>query len=153
MGREARPLEEALLEGIDEVAGLHALDPDEAWRRVAALRTRSGALQRSYLWKGLYDVFLHRWLGVLPRERFLFVDFRALVRWPVEVTDRAQRFLGLAPEPLREARVWTRGSYERATVPAAAARLREAFAPHVRRVHELTGIDLHGPPRLPSGPG
>jgi hypothetical protein len=108
-------------------------------------RLADGTLERSpehqhfsYLARGRYAEQLERWFAVVPRERFLVLRFEDLARDPLGVLNVTLGFLGLpgAAAVSLEARNTRR--YPPMT-EATAARLREYFEPHNRRLEALLG--------------
>lgn len=113
------------------------------------LRLADGTLARSrehqhfsYLARGRYAEQLDRWFGLFPRAQFLLLRFEDLARQPLEVLNVTLDFLGLprADSVSLEARNTRR--YE-PMAEATAARLREYFEPHTRRLEALLGRSMH----------
>jgi len=111
-------------------------------------RLADGTLERSpehqhfsYLARGRYAEQLERWFAVVPRERFLVLRFEDLARDPLGVLNHALDFLGLpgAAAVSLEARNTRRYP---PMAEATAARLREHFEPHNRRLEALLGRPL-----------
>ena len=94
----------------------------------------------SYVGQGEYVRALERWLRLFPRELFLFVVSEDLFGHPEATYARVTGFLGLPP--------LTTASFERfnfhagpSIEPDTRRALAERFAPHNRRLTELTGVD------------
>jgi hypothetical protein len=103
---------------------------------------RSWAHQHhSYFSRGLYAEQLERWLNHFEREQILVLSAERLFADPSGTVRRTQEFLGLAPEALADMAARNGRSY----APIAAAtreRLRRAFEPHNRRLHDLLDHDF-----------
>jgi hypothetical protein len=92
-----------------------------------------------------YAEHLERWLEAFPREQFLFLNFDTeLAAAPDATLTRVQEFLGLPPHSDGPLPTLNAGSYD-ALSAETRERLNEYFAPHNRRVSELTGIDFGWP--------
>ena len=134
-GREKLEFEEAI---AAEPARIEAADAQLA----------DGSLDRSadhqhfsYLARGRYAEQLERWFALYPRERFHVVRFEDLVKEPLARLNDVLAFLGLPAA----SRVDLEPRNTRRYPPmseAMAARLRDYFAPHNRRLEVLLGRDL-----------
>lgn len=134
-GREKLEFEEAI---AAEPARVEAADAQLA----------DGSLDRSadhqhfsYLARGRYAEQLERWFALYRRERFHVVRFEDLVMEPLARLNDVLAFLGLPAA----SRVDLEPRNTRRYPPmseAMAARLRDYFAPHNRRLEVLLGRDL-----------
>ena len=81
---------------------------------------------------------LERWFEVLPRERFLLLRFEELARDPLAVLNRTLACLGLPEATAVSLEARNTRRYP-PLAEATAARLRDYFAPHNRRLEALLG--------------
>jgi hypothetical protein len=95
----------------------------------------------SYLARGRYAEQLERWFAAFPREQFLILRFEDLAREPLAVLNRTLGFLGLAPATSVSLEARHKRSYPPMS-EATAARLREYFEPHNRRLEALLGQSM-----------
>jgi hypothetical protein len=111
-------------------------------------RLADGTLERSpehqhfsYLARGRYAEQLERWFAVVPRERFLVLRFEDLARDPLGVLNVTLDVMGLpcVASVSLEARNTRRYP---PLAEATAARLREHFEPHNRRLEALLSRTL-----------
>jgi hypothetical protein len=96
----------------------------------------------SYLARGRYAEQLERWFAVFPRGQFLVIRFEDLAREPLAALNVTLDFVGLP----RAASVSLEARNTRKYPPladATAARLREYFEPHNRRLEALLGRPMH----------
>lgn len=131
-GRETLSFEEAIAAEADRLGA-------------SSQQLADGTLERgyahqhfSYLARGRYAEQLERWFTPFPRGQFLILRFEDLARDPLRVLDTTVGFLGLPPT--RSVSLEARNTRRYPPMAAAtAARLREYFAPHDRRLHALLG--------------
>lgn len=103
---------------------------------------RSEAHQHlSYLARGRYAEQLERWYALYPRERVLVLRFEDLVRQPLAVLNETLAFLGLPPASSANLGARNTRRYP-PMAEATAARLREYFEPHNRRLEALLGRSM-----------
>jgi len=95
----------------------------------------------SYLSRSRYAEQVERWLGLFPRDQFLFLKAEDLFGEPERTLDTVCEFMGLSPyRPERPPELNT-AQYE--TMPAdTRAMLSEYFRPHNERLYELVGVDF-----------
>jgi len=111
----------------------------------AEARLADGTLQRSfehqhfsYLARGRYAEQLARWFELFPREQFLILRFEDLARDPLGTLGTTLAFLGLSP--LESVSLEARHTRKYPPMAeATAARLRQYFEPHNRRLEALLG--------------
>jgi hypothetical protein len=92
----------------------------------------------SYLARGRYAEQLERWFESFPREQFLILCFEDLARDPLGTLNTTLGFLGLPPAGA----VSLEARHTRKYPPMSdgtAARLRDYFEPHNRRLEALLG--------------
>lgn len=104
--------------------------------------------QFSYVAQGRYAEQLEAWFEHFPRERFLFLRSQDLFTDPEATFARTLGFLGLPPYELDEYEAF---NYHpgRGIEPETRRRLQELFAPEIRRLESLLGIDLGWDARAP----
>lgn len=103
---------------------------------------RSEAHQHlSYLARGSYAEQLERWFALYPRERVLVLRFEDLVRQPLAVLNETLAFLGLPPAASANLGARNTRRYP-PMADATAARLREYFEPHNRKLETLLGRSM-----------
>jgi hypothetical protein len=91
-----------------------------------------------------YAEHLERWFEVFPREQFLFLSFDEIVASPQRALDKVHTHVGLPAHEHTDLPVLNSGSY-RPMAEETRERLNAYFAPHNRRLYELTGIDFGWP--------
>jgi hypothetical protein len=91
-----------------------------------------------------YAEHLERWLKVFPREQLLFLKFEDVIRDPQSALDQIYEHIRLPPYRHEALPVLNAGAYEQLSEQTR-ARLNDYFAPHNRRLYELTGIDFGWP--------
>jgi hypothetical protein len=111
-------------------------------------RLADGTLERSpehqhfsYLARGRYAEQLERWFAVVPRERFLVLRFEDLARDPLGVLNVTLDVLGLPGVASVSLEARNTRRYP-PLAEATAARLREHFEPHNRRLEALLSRTL-----------
>jgi hypothetical protein len=134
-GRESLSFEEAIDAEVERLGNSH--------RRLA-----DGSLERSrehqhfsYLARGRYAEQLDSWFACFPRGQFLVLRFEDLARDPLGILNVTLDFLGLP----RAGTVSLEARNTREYPPmdhATAARLREYFEPHDRRLEALLGRSM-----------
>lgn len=134
----AETFEEALELEAERLAGEEQQEIDDP--RFHSWRVFRWGYQRT----SRYAEHLERWLAVYPREQFLFLSFeRDIAGDPEGTLARVQEFLGLPPHKPSMEKL-NAGSYK-ALSDETRDRLNDYFAPHNRRLYELTGIDFGWP--------
>lgn len=95
----------------------------------------------SYFTRGIYADQLVRWFSVVPRERFLVVEYERFFSDPTEQLDRVLGFLGLPPQRRTSFEAYNARTYNRVD-PIVVEELQARYEPHNRRLYELLGDDL-----------
>lgn len=95
----------------------------------------------SYLARGRYVEQLRRWLSLFPRDQVLVLKSEDFYRDPATGYQQVTDFLGLAPHPLANARIYNRSPRE-SIPPAVRQRLDEYFAPHNAALSDLVGVEM-----------
>ena len=95
----------------------------------------------SYLARGRYAEQLERWFAIYPRERVLVLRFEDFVGAPLAGLNRALEFLGLSPMAQLDLEARNTRKYPPMS-DETAARLREYYAPHNRRLEALLGREM-----------
>jgi hypothetical protein len=131
-GRETLGFEEAI------AAEPGRLGTCEAALANGTLKASPAHQHFSYLARGRYAEQLERWFAVFPREQFLVLRFEELAREPLATLNRTLSFLGLPPAETVSLEARNTRRYP-PLAQGTAARLREEFGPHVRRLEALLG--------------
>jgi hypothetical protein len=96
----------------------------------------------SYLARSRYAEQVERWLGLFPREQFLFLKAEDMFADPQHALDAVHEFLGLPLHRVAAAdRLNVSPAYDR-LAPDVRDRLDDYFRPHNERLYELIGIDF-----------
>jgi len=95
----------------------------------------------SYLARGRYAEQLERWLAAYPRERLLVLRFEDFVGAPLAGLNRTLEYLGLPPMTTLDLEARNTRKYPPMS-DETAARLREYYAPHNRRLETLLGREM-----------
>jgi len=137
-GREPLPFEEAIDAEEERLGGEE--------ERILADPAHPAAryLRLSYLGRGDYAPQLERWFARIPRERFLVLVSEEFFADPAGALRSTEVFLGLPRwdgQPALEHRHAIGGGAAE-MAPETRARLREHFAPRIRRTEELLGREL-----------
>jgi Sulfotransferase domain len=132
-------------------------------KRLAGERERMLADQRyeslncryySYVFRGLYADQLKNWLGLFPKEQFLFVRSEDFFASPSAILAETLQFLGLPAWEPSEFPKYNYAGYSRLTAAKynyapypkmnaeTRARLLEYFRPHNQRLYELLDRDF-----------
>jgi len=95
----------------------------------------------TYVAQGEYAAMLEAWLARFPRDRLLVLRSEDMFGDAPGFFRRVQEFLGL---PVVDLGTYGRLNYHPGAGmdPTTRERLREHFAPHNRRLHELLGVEL-----------
>ena len=100
------------------------------------------------IWGGMYARQLEAWTDVLPRERFVVMQYESVRQDPQAAVDRVWRDLGLEPRPLGRVseRSWNSTPDAQATdvwaqLPGLRDRLRALYAPEVEALVRTWGVD------------
>ena len=96
----------------------------------------------SYLHRSMYAEQVERWLGLFPRDRFLFLKTDEMASEPQHVLDEVYDFLDLPPHTHEKLpHLHIAPEYE--PLPEATrAELAQYFRPHNERLYELVGTDF-----------
>ena len=134
-GRESLSFEDAI-----------AAEPARLGQAEAQLASGEKASSRehqlhSYLARGRYAEQLERWLAVYPRERVLVLRFEDFVGAPLAGLNRTLEFLGLSPMTQLDVEARNTRNYPPMSDDTA-AKLREYYAPHNRRLEALLGREM-----------
>jgi hypothetical protein len=112
------------------------------------VRLASGELEasrehqlHSYLARGRYAEQLERWYALYPRERVLVLRFEDFVREPLAGLNQTLAYLGLSPMTALDLEARNTRKYPPMSDDTA-ARLREYYAPHNRRLEALLGREM-----------
>jgi hypothetical protein len=117
----------------------------------------SALLQRSLFTRGLYGAQLERALAFFPREQWLLVEFRELLREPHAVLDRATELLGIPrftayPALPRKMAAPESSPGTRPSVEAVEGLVRR-YADDLARFTRLSGLDVTGWPTVQAAAG
>jgi hypothetical protein len=142
MERTWNPTFPELPEAIDRFAA--ATIPDSIPDGVTPARLR----KESLFTRGLYGQQLRRGLRFFPREQWLVLDFRDVFSRQTETLDRVTDFLGVErfeeyPPVLHKNQTPSDHAGEPPTVEQV-SRLVELYAPDLRELQELSGLDVSG---------
>lgn len=134
--------------GREKLSFEAAIDAEPARLADAEALLARGTIDRSevhqhlsYLSRGRYAEQLERWFALYPRDRLLVLRFEDLVRQPLAVLNETLAFLGLPPAASANLGARNTRRYP-PMADATAARLREYFAPHNRRLEALLGRSM-----------
>ncbi len=97
--------------------------------------------QFSYLRRSYYDEQLERWLQHFSRDQFLIVQSERFFEKPVEELERLYDFLNIADYTPKDLRAYNSRQYAPLS-PALREKLKVHFAPHNRRLEELSGCSF-----------
>ena len=103
----------------------------------------------SYLARSRYAEQVERWLGLFPRERFLFLKAEDLFVEPERVLGTVHEFLELPPDRKAQPPRLNTAEYD-SLARETRLELTEYFRPHNERLYELVGTDF-GWERDPAG--
>lgn len=103
---------------------------------------RSAGSGWDILKKGRYAEGLERWLAHFPRSQFHIIDFHDLTESTDASVADAITFLGLSPAVINTQTSRNVGGYHERPAPDIAAKLREYFEPHNRRLESLLGFSM-----------
>lgn len=92
--------------------------------------------------KGRYAEGLERWFAHFPRSQFHIIDFQDLTDSTDASVANAVTFLGLPPATINTQGSRNVGGYSERPAPDVAAKLREYFEPHNRRLESLLGFSM-----------
>lgn len=115
----------------------------------------------------VYYRYMKHWLKYFPLQQFLIIDNQDLIKDPLGVTTRVEKFLGLQhkinaekivydhqrgfycmklhPETSRICMARVKGRYHPSLGPTLEKELREYFAPFNRKFYKLVGRDFGWP--------
>ena len=134
-GRESLSFEDAI---AAEPSRLGQLDAQLASGEIEISREHQ---LYSYLARGRYAEQLERWFAVYPRERVLVLRFEDFVGAPLAGLNRTLEFLGLSPMTQLDLEARNTRKYPPMS-DQTAARLREYYAPHNRRLEGLLAREM-----------
>ena len=135
IGAELRPLDVAFEEELECLSG----SPEEMESKLAAyLHT-----QRRYLYYGLYERHVAKWLSIFPPEQFLIVVSEELNANPERELRRVFKHIGLKYQPLGEYVNKLPGTYDNQSKDGIRARLVEFYKRPNERLFELLGRRLN----------
>jgi hypothetical protein len=123
-----------------------AAEPARLGQSEAQLATGELASSRehqlhSYLARGRYAEQLERWYAHYPREQVLVLRFEDFVGAPLAGLNRTLEFLGLPPMTTLDLEARNTRKYPPMSEETA-ARLRDYYAPHNRRLEALLGREM-----------
>ena len=95
----------------------------------------------SYLQRGIYVDQIKRWLGVFPKEQFLFLKSEDFFADPATGFDQVLDFLDLPFQALETYKQYYAGSYHKMK-ETTRQDLVDYFRPHNQRLGELLGMDF-----------
>ena len=134
-GRESLSFEDAI-----------AAEPERLGQSEAQLASGEIASSRehqlhSHLARGRYAEQLDRWFALYPRERVLVLRFEDFVGAPLAGLNRTLEFLGLPPMTALDLEARNTRKYPPMS-DETAAKLRDYYAPHNRRLEALLGREM-----------
>jgi hypothetical protein len=132
-------------QGLETLSFEEAVALEERSRPIPLPPDRAYARPFDYLTRGQYGTFAQAWIDAVGRSRLFFCLFEEAVAAPEAFTHNLQRFAGVEPLP------WNRIATGRVNAgeddfqtlnPALIAQLRRRFAPEMKHLAQLTGLDV-----------
>lgn len=103
------------------------------------LSGRCENFRMNYLYQGVYEPHVARWIEAFGRDRFLILDSREMFKEPVSVIRRVYEFLGLRDHHPGSLKPHNRVEPATPLDPVTRRRLERYFEPHNERLWSLLG--------------
>jgi hypothetical protein len=132
-------------QGLETLSFETAVGLEERSRPIPLPADRAYARPFDYLTRGQYGTFAQAWIDAVGRSRLFFCLFEEAVAAPEAFAHKLQTFVGVEPLPWERIATGQVNAGEddfRTLDPALIARLRRRFVPEMKRLAQLTGLDV-----------